>query len=371
MPGKHVATLDGVRGVAILAVMLCHFTLIRSQNPLGNFAIQLAQAGWWGVDLFFVLSGFLITSILRSTRSEEAYFLKFYARRALRIFPPYYAILLLFFVILPRIAPARFTGTDQPFSDQIWHWLYLTNWRIAWQGHNWSQLIPNVFWSLCVEEQFYLIWPAVVLLLGWRSLLGACMALFAGACILRPALLYLTGNPETVFVLTPTRMDGLLLGAALALLSERPGLIQVRAAAIAGCIAASGLALIFLKLGNLDHHAAAVQILGYPLLAAAFTSVLAMLIAAPQSWLALVMSTPLLRATGRWSYVMYLIHGPVFSTVRSVLYPGLHYGETTTGTLGQQMAIYAAAFAMTYLAAIVSWYGFERPILNLKRFVAY
>src|SRR2546427_5689081 len=127
-----------------------------------------------GVDLFFVLSGFLITGILLDTKGSRHYLRQFHARRVLRIFPLYYAALALFLILLPMLLPGDRVLRDLT-ADSVWYWTYLYNVKVAAAGFTSSSALGH-FWSLAVEEQFYLIWPIVVLYLARRHLYGACWA---------------------------------------------------------------------------------------------------------------------------------------------------------------------------------------------------
>jgi len=163
-----VPALDGLRGIAIILVMLHHFTYYRPTSGIDEQIVSVLIFFWTGVDLFFVLSGFLITGILLDTRGNERYFTSFYARRILRIFPLYYLILFLALVVLPKFPAVHTVLIGQDASVDLppqWpYWLYLTNFSIADRGwvHGWV----DVAWSLAIEEQFYLIWPLVV---WWRG----------------------------------------------------------------------------------------------------------------------------------------------------------------------------------------------------------
>jgi len=158
---RNLPGLDGVRGLAILAVMLTHISLQTiALNPMlrGLFAL-----GWSGVDLFFVLSGFLITGILLDTHQCANYFRSFYARRVLRIFPLYFGFLTVALLVFPYVVSPEF----MPAPSHRWMYVcYVANWLPHAQWH-----VLTHFWSLCVEEQFYFIWPLVVLLFGPRRLL--------------------------------------------------------------------------------------------------------------------------------------------------------------------------------------------------------
>jgi peptidoglycan/LPS O-acetylase OafA/YrhL len=160
--------LDGVRGIAILLVLVYHLTLYGGMAPNGPFLDRLWRT-WTlplglGVDLFFVLSGFLITGILLDTKDGPDYFRNFYARRFLRIFPLYYATLAATFLLIPAVR-----------LDAVWYWTYLINYRFADVG--WPRVAYlGHFWTLAVEEQFYLVWPALVFFVPRRVLPWLCVA---------------------------------------------------------------------------------------------------------------------------------------------------------------------------------------------------
>jgi peptidoglycan/LPS O-acetylase OafA/YrhL len=157
---NHIPALDGLRGIAILSVMLLHFTNAIAALPGSptSAARSVFGWGWTGVDLFFVLSGFLITGILLDSKGHPLYFRSFYARRALRIFPLYYAALFLFFVV-PRAIPSVPATYSFAWHDQRWFWFYLGNFHPL--GPDAKQFIGQ-FWSLAIEEQFYLVWPLLI-----------------------------------------------------------------------------------------------------------------------------------------------------------------------------------------------------------------
>src|SRR5258706_10368119 len=187
-PG-HLRALDGLRGIANLMVLMVHFyqrTLMEGINPI--FRIPLARivgAGAYGVELFFVLSGFLITGILLDTKNKPGAFIKFYARRFLRIFPLYYGALAVVFLLLPRFIEFD-KGANEISSHQIWLWTYFANWpstKFIWDDSN--LFLLGHFWSLSVEEHFYLLWPSVVFLCSNRALLRTCLALIALAAFSR------------------------------------------------------------------------------------------------------------------------------------------------------------------------------------------
>ncbi len=224
----RIPVLDGIRGIAILLVMTFHFWIsdLASGTALWDRIYgDVAGIGWIGVDLFFVLSGFLITGILYDSRESPNYFRVFYGRRTLRIFPLYYASLAILFLFGPyvmahvyRPAMAEMeTGT----TVKLFAWTYLLNWYEGLKGWNVVAHPLQHFWSLSVEEQFYLIWPLLVLKLARRRLMGVCAGLMALALMLR-GVMYGLHFPFAAYTWTICRADSLAIGAVVALASRDP-----------------------------------------------------------------------------------------------------------------------------------------------------
>src|SRR5262249_17527292 len=155
---------------------------------------------WVGVNVFFVLSGFLITGILLDTKHEPHYFKFFYMRRVLRIFPLYYGTLIAIFFVLPALKMAPFISASQ----QFWYWTYLGNWG---KGRNLNVGSLGYFWSLGVEEQFYLVWPLVIYVLPRRSVSAWCCAAIAASFSYRSALFFLHHPVREAYFGTPARVE--------------------------------------------------------------------------------------------------------------------------------------------------------------------
>jgi peptidoglycan/LPS O-acetylase OafA/YrhL len=374
----RVPVLDGIRGLAILLVMLHHQTLIdteRSALAVDRAFARVLDVGWCGVDLFFVLSGFLITGILCAAREQTHYFRNFYARRTLRIFPLYYAVVFLSLVILPNI-PSGIVPAEKVASfgriegDEIWYWLYLSNFSIAAAGA-WRHGILDISWSLAIEEQFYLLWPAAVWFLSREALMRLCVALFVGSFALRTGLVAAGVDPIAAYVLTPSRMEPLAAGAFIALASRSPGglapLLPASRRALAGC--AIALLVLFAWRGGLPGMDPVVQTLGYATLAVLFASVLVLAVEArPGSVLARGLSHPTLRTLGKYSYALYLFHLPLRALIRDTVYGREDFPTLLGSLIPGQILFYALSSALALAAAWLSWQLFEKHFLSLQRF---
>ena len=368
---QHLPALDGLRGIAILAVLLLHATAERYLTlriPLDAAIFHVTRVGWVGVDLFFVLSGFLITGILIDARGRPRYFRSFYARRTLRIFPVYYAALLLITVILPMTSGLLGDLTHRT-AGAAWVWTYLTNVRLARSGL-WSSIpiLTVPYWSLAVEEQFYLVWPLIVWCSSPVVLRRVCISLLAGALALRIALVLAGANDLALYTLMPTRLDTLAAGALLAVWSRSPGGLAGARRVAPATVAVGALATIVVAVIAGGGFANPLwETIGFSILAIGFAGLLTMTLARPPALLNGVLTQTWLRYAGRRSYAMYVLHYPivvVLSHVRVNHVPLIH----GSGLLRQATA-WLVVGGMTVLAAEISWQLWERHWLALKRFV--
>jgi len=366
---RHLPVLDGVRGLAILLVLMEH--LLASNDVRGsiflNTAITVRSAGWMGVDLFFVLSGFLITGILYDSVGGESYFRTFYARRFLRIFPLYYGVLFLLFALTPLLGL-------QWRRFQFVHLLYLQNLP------PWSSTIPASiygyvchFWSLAVEEQFYLVWPLIIFLIrDRRRLVVVALTLASLSPIIRTwGVLYGASWPF-LYECTLCRMDSLLLGAALALVMRGPLFSRILRVAPAACILFLGATLatnLWLHPWNMDaQRSAFIDSIGFSLLAVGFASLIAWSLQ-PASWLAPFFRWSAMRWMGKYSYGIYVLHLIVYDMIglgpRHWLDAHFHHKAIGVALGGIPALVISLALAW------LSYNFYESRFLRLKRHFEY
>jgi peptidoglycan/LPS O-acetylase OafA/YrhL len=370
-PG-HVAALDGVRGLAILLVIWHHAG--RSGTPAAFPALAMSEAaglGWVGVDLFFVLSGMLITGILMDTRDSPGYFRSFYGRRTLRIFQLYYAALFIVLFVLPAL-PGPFRG--EPFSPREGNWslwLYLMN--VVFALGNGREIVHGMlfpFWSLGVEEQFYLMWPLLVWVLPRRALGWASAALMVGALALRCGMTAAGVSPLATYTFTLGRVDALAAGALLAVAARQAGgLARWRPTAVrTGWACAAGLGAVVIATRNTSNMTGLMQTAGFSLVAVLFAAFLALLLTSgPSHPLTRFMELRWMRHIGARSYGLYVWHMVViWPMLRTRLLPRM--GVDLASPL-YPLIVTAVALAASLVVSEASWRLVEQPFLKLKRYV--
>jgi peptidoglycan/LPS O-acetylase OafA/YrhL len=362
----HLPALDGIRGVAILLVILIHFGVgaafaARTKTAAAAALERVFYLGWSGVDLFFVLSGFLITSILLASKSQPQYFRRFYGRRVLRIFPLYYVALVLGLLVLPRALPAqapRLLG-EAP-AGQVWLWTYTLNiaYALGWVA---NVGVLTQFWTLTIEEQYYLVWPSVVKKATERGLLQICVAMVAGALCLRLLWVGLgwPGGWQGAYRFTLARVDALAVGGMIAVLVREPAWRRrLERLAPAGLwIGLGAIAAMFLWLPVFYPSDWRVVTFGHSLLALTFGWLVVLAARSPPPrWL----TSRLLRLLGKYSYGIYVWHWPL----QQVLL--LYAADRLTPA-----AFLAIGLVGSIALGWISYLVIERPFLHLKRFFAY
>jgi peptidoglycan/LPS O-acetylase OafA/YrhL len=366
LPDKdHNPALDGLRGLAILLV-IPHNTDIYAAIKNWTWPLALvAHAGWIGVQLFFVLSGYLITRNLLRDRGASNYFTMFYGRRVLRIFPLYYLVLVAFLVVLPRLVTLT-PEILESYRYQTWLWVFLNNWAQPVSGNvHW---FPH-FWSLAVEEQFYLIWPWVILRVPERNLATVCLGIVLVAIASRLGIYWTLHNPDMVYMFTCTRMDALALGALAAVHARNPGR--------SGAWATDGRGLLFGGVALLGVDALASRLfdthsqwmigIGYTVLA--LSGALLLLATNPtathpscRAWRR-ILSSAFLRTVGQYSYAMYVFHLLITLTMGAWIRAHL----TGTGT-ALAPAYTVVVGTLSFGAAFLSYHLIEKHFLRLKRY---
>lgn len=371
----HFPVLDGLRGLAILLVMFYHFSLphTRFHGHEAGWLLQLAQAGWLGVDLFFVLSGFLITGILAQTRAHPHYFRNFLGRRFLRIWPLYYLSLLLLLVVMPLILPSTPTQLQSMQEKQWWFWLYGANWLFALEK-GFSQTSGGYFWSLAVEEQFYVVWPLVVYLLGDRGLLRVSLGLLAVSLLSRVVLVKMGVSAGTLYVMTFTHLDGLAVGSCLAVCMRSPALVLrlTQWMPILALVAVGGLLGVRIADGNAFFWSRQMATFGYTFAAVLFGALVFWVLVGRNTYgISHLLVTPFMRQCGKYSYALYLVHVPLAAVLFPLVRRALEGLESSIGYDGVFFFCMTASFVASWITAILSWRLFEAPVLSLKRYFSY
>jgi peptidoglycan/LPS O-acetylase OafA/YrhL len=339
---KHLPQLDGLRGIAILIVVLGHLIVF-------NFGLGVGALGPvppLGVDLFFVLSGFLITRILLDSRHQPNYFKSFYVRRALRIWPLYFAVLGILFVATNHRIPAL------TFDESRVHWpvfaFYFQN-VFYRQASQLGPLALAITWSLAVEEQFYAIWPIVVRKLSIRALTAVLFVTIAVAPIARFVAPRFGIDP---YINPVCRFDAMAMGGLLAIW------LLTHKASKGATIGTMWLVLSLAALAEVVcHFVGLTQYLSKTIASAAFTGLLASSL--HSDLVSRTLCNRLLCSLGKVSYCIYLAH-PIVAAIVLTFWPG--------PGLGIRLLRVASIALGTSLVAALSWRFFEEPILRLKRY---
>ena len=365
---SHIDILDGFRGAAILLVMIYHQTVMQSRTLIDIPFLRMTLGMWSGADALFVLSGFLITGILYDSKGSRYYFRNFYARRALRIFPLYYAIVFFSLLILPRVSHPWTTNLGRITGDEMWYWLNCSNFSIA-NHEAFRHGILDVCWWLAVEWQFCLIWPAVVFVFPRRALIAVCAGMIAAAPVLRTVLLSSGFDPISVYVLTPCRMDALAMGALIALVGRGEGAIAklVPRARIGAALAGLALLIILVCQGNWDWQSRLMQTAGYTVYAFLSGAILILAVGSPPFGpIARLFNFEILKTFGRYSYALYLFHSPLRAVIRDTFFGPERFPMVANSQLPGQIMFYALATAVTLVSAVLSWHLYEKHFLKIK-----
>jgi peptidoglycan/LPS O-acetylase OafA/YrhL len=360
--------LDGLRGTAILLVLLLHY-VTNSRTHDGNFGFlyrfaQIFRLGWSGVDLFFVLSGFLIGGILLDNRSSSNYFRTFYARRAYRILPLYYGWILTCVLAHYAICKWGSPGTVALVGSSMGGGIYIAFLQNVLRApvSTFAHYMVSPTWSLAVEEQFYLVAPLIVRYLSTRRLTQILLLCVVGAPLLRYyVFLVFPDGASKAYLLTPCRADALAMGMLAAIawrtkvktwLQERVLLLKI----VFGILLLGLLLMIKWLPGPRNPFEAALQ---YSWIAFMYTSVLWIVLLDSQSLAGRLARWRFLKNCGRISYCTYLIHLGVLGACHWAFFHSLPHINDWRG-LGTTIL----AAILTWILARASWRYLERPLID-------
>ena len=365
IPQGRIPELDGLRGMAILLVLVGHYFSVPGVGAASLLNGYWFRLGWTGVDLFFVLSGFLIGGILLEVRDSPNYFKTFYARRFFRIIPLYYAWILLYMVLaaLGGTFLATQIGPIQKIDVSILaHFLFLQNFHEFLKGTVSFWWFSST-WSLAVEEQFYLVAPLFVRYLPKRVLAVVLVLVTFGAPVARFVVRnYFAEGPWLAYRLMPCRADSLAVGVIAALLWNNPKArvwIQTHALVLYGLFAILFAGVAYLWRWHSDPLLPLTQTAGYTWLALFFAVLLLLVLSGRAFLLSALMRLGFLREIGGVSYCIYIIHTAVFLFCHQIL---LHALPAVTDAKAAAVT-FLAAFT-TYAIAKLSWKYFEQPLLR-------
>jgi peptidoglycan/LPS O-acetylase OafA/YrhL len=365
----HYPALDGLRGIAALMIVWYHFLLLSPrQGVLLSFVTRSFGFGWAGVDLFFVLSGFLITGILVDSKSRNHYFRTFYGRRVLRIFPLYYGVLAVVFFILPLVG----AEPRVPSSSKIFFWTYTSNLYFQSNGGINADYLRH-FWTLAIEEQFYLVWPLIIWFASSLDRLRVGLICgFISVSILR-CILFMSGvDFNIIYMNTLTHCDALMLGGylALSMRSAKPDALKGfrPPAVIVVVVIASALLLgdidgFIPAWGELRVVAFCHAVLMLGLLAIIFVWLIYAAITQTSGHIIRFFSKPVLRWFGKYSYALYVLHLPIaFLFLRSdIPWISPHHALA-------ELELFFLFFGCSVITSFLSWHLYEKHFLKLKRY---
>ena len=364
----RIIELEGLRGIAILLVTLHHFW-----PDAGAFFAQwapLAHLGWIGVDLFFVISGFLIGGILLDTRHDARYFGNFYARRMLRIFPLYYLLVLTLFLVVPigqaivHQLPYADTGFVRESGSPLWYLLFAGNIRESITGVEPAYMLAPL-WSISIEEQFYLLCPLLVRWLDLPALKRVLAALVVLSPLFRLAMFILFPENERIqYLSTIARLDNLSVGVWLAVVARSGAALPAWALSVLLPVL-TGLGVVVFALGGFDRTAFFCRVFGYSFLAMYFYVVVAWALQWRGRPASALLRMRWLVYLGGICYGLYILQRP--SEV--VLVKGLELLSLDIERFGLVSLLAKTLFAV--LVAHLSFRLLETPINRLKsRFVS-
>lgn len=334
-----------------------------TDNIINHYLFSTLKVGWIGVDMFFVLSGFLITGIIwkQKDKSAKDYFGNFYAKRFLRIFPVYYLYITLVFFVFIHLGDIGNTWHEKINQIPLFHYLiHIQNFSIAsvdkWPGP------MGITWSLAIEEHFYLIWPLLIFLLNKKWINRILIVILILSPIIRAYFNFHTHSHLSSYVITFCRLDALSFGSLIALNKDK---LSVRYSIIALIISSFSIALIFFLKGKYYYHDTLVSTIGYSLNYILMGSILILIINNKFKILNHFFELKFLQKMGKYSYSIYLFHAPIngFFILLS------HNINTNTNSINWSIIqlLYAVIIIfLSFLVGYISYNLFEKHFLKLK-----
>jgi peptidoglycan/LPS O-acetylase OafA/YrhL len=344
----EIDEIDGLRGIAIFMVMVHRLWPRDAVNRLS----VAADAGWIGVDLFFVVSGFLITRILLETRGEPGYFRNFYARRVLRIFPLYYLFVGTLLVAFPLMGNTQYLDAS---GSPFWYLTFLGNVPEGLLGYDPPYWLAPV-WSLAIEEQFYLTFPLIVMWLGPKRLGPFLIGLFLFAPVARFVTMQIDPSAERIqYLFTLCRVDAIAAGCLIALVMRWRNVQALRGLAIIIACWAGAIAII----GDLDRTTTFGRIGGYSFVAIGFAAALVAVLTSRDRWWTAPLRFSPLRYCGKLCFGLYLLHRPADTFVTAI--------ANRFDVDADRISWIPIKIAVAIALATVSWFVIEKRFLRLKR----
>lgn len=348
---KYYKNLDGIRAIAVLMVMVFHF--FQDLVPHSKIVSVLSTAslfGRTGVTLFFVLSGFLISRILLNTKKEVGFFTNFYLRRILRIFPLYYLGLTLYYYLIPSILHTGIPSVHQ----QFFYFIYLQGFADAF---GWNAVGPIHFWSLAVEEHFYLFWPFVIYSFSNKNLTKFIIGILIASLLIR---VFMLNNGYPVVYFTFARFDSLAAGALLAILEQKNAFRTSNTIKYIILLGITFIPTILMLAYFKGESNKFVEMIKYSFLSFFYFSVIGIVLSVKKDHLInKILKTKLLSYTGKISYGLYVYHPLIFSIFNR------------TRITSNLVLDFIAKFTLAFLVSAISYSLFESPFLRLKKHFKY
>jgi len=317
-----------------------------------------------GVDLFFTLSGFLITGILADTVNNSDYYASFIIKRILRIFPLYYFSLILFLLVIPKIdILTNVLNLKFSLAHQEWYWFYASNWLLSLKS-GWTHGAGiNHFWSLSVEEQFYILWPILIYFFRNRKLLLLCFTTIAISILIRNVLYLNNVSDAALYILSITRADSLALGGAIAILIRSIAGIKLLKNYTLPILVTSSLLLILgvLFTKSVNPYTSFFTTIGYTIVDFICGSIIVLSLSNLMD-VNNLFSRPILRFFGKYSYSMYIFHYPIY-----LIYTSYLNKHNSQPSIGLDILASCLTILSTIILSLATWNLLEKRILALKR----